>query len=86
MISCLGEHFIWLRVIREALTARRQSRAVIRPKAMARTNLKIARPEGTAKCMATQGKLELRQDRDFSAIDRARLEQAVTAFFAALDE
>ncbi len=53
--------------------------------AVAKTTLKLARPEGTAKCTASDGKVELRLPRDFSALERARLEQAVEAFFDALD-
>jgi len=56
-----------------------------RSQAVAKTTLKLARPEGTAKCTAADGRVELRLPRDFSAVDRARLEQAVEAFFEALD-
>jgi ParB family transcriptional regulator, chromosome partitioning protein len=50
-----------------------------------KTTLKLARPEGVAKCTASDGKVELRFARDFSAIDRARLEEAIEAFLDALD-
>ena len=50
-----------------------------------KTTFRIARPEGEARCSASQGRLELRLERDFSAIERRRLEAAVAAFFKALD-
>jgi ParB family chromosome partitioning protein len=56
-----------------------------RTRAVGRTTLKLARPEGVAKCTASDGKVELRFARDFSAIDRVRLEGALEAFLDALD-
>jgi ParB family chromosome partitioning protein len=56
-----------------------------RTKAVGKTTLKLARPEGVAKCTASDGKVELRLARDFSAIDRVRLEEAVEAFLDALE-
>jgi ParB family chromosome partitioning protein len=55
------------------------------PRKAAKTTFRVARPEGLAKCTASDGCLELRLDRDFSEVERARLERAVTAFFDALD-
>lgn len=52
----------------------------------AKTTLRVARGEDVARCVATHGRMELRMDKDFSAIDRHRLEQAIEAFLAALDE
>lgn len=52
----------------------------------ARTTFRLTRPEGAAKCTAADGRLELRQDRDFSGIERQKLERAVRAFFDALDD
>jgi ParB family chromosome partitioning protein len=40
---------------------------------------------GEVKCTAAPGRVELRLDRDFSTVDRRKLEAAVEAFFAALD-
>jgi ParB family chromosome partitioning protein len=39
---------------------------------------------GAVSCTAAPGKLELRLDRDFTKIPRARLETAISAFIAAL--
>lgn len=43
----------------------------------AKTSFQIARPQGAAKCVAGAGRLEIRLDRDFSTIDRRKLEAAV---------
>jgi len=51
----------------------------------AKTTFQLSHARGVAKCNASQGRLELRQDRDFSTIDRRDLERAVAAFFAELD-
>ncbi len=43
----------------------------------AKTVFNIARPDGTVKCTATAGRLELRVAKDFSTVDRVKLEQAI---------
>ena len=50
-----------------------------RPKKTAntKTTFHIKSRAGQVKCTAAQGRLEIKVDRDFSSIDRARLEQAV---------
>ncbi|SFR15830.1 ParB/RepB/Spo0J family partition protein [Poseidonocella sedimentorum] len=64
----------------------KESAAKQGPKAASgKTTFKVARAEGVAKCTAAPGRVELRLDRDFSAEKRARLEQAVVAFFDVLD-
>ena len=45
--------------------------------AKARTSFQFDRREGRGKCVAAVGKLEIQLDRDFTTIDRRRLEQAV---------
>ncbi|NUB45558.1 ParB N-terminal domain-containing protein [Fertoebacter nigrum] len=52
----------------------------------AKTSLRVTRGGDVARCTATDGRVELRMDRDFSSIDRHRLEEAVTAFLNALDD
>lgn len=47
------------------------------PAGKARTTFQIQRPQGSAKCTASNGRLEIRLPRDFSAIDRRKLEAAV---------
>lgn len=50
-----------------------------------KTTFRIQGPTGAAKCTAADGRLELRMTRDFSAVPREKLEQAVSDFLAALD-
>jgi ParB family chromosome partitioning protein len=61
----------------------------LRPKSeaqkTAKTTFRMIRPEGTAKCTAADGRIELQLDRDFSGLERKRLEAAVRAFFDTLD-
>ncbi|MBA4491623.1 ParB N-terminal domain-containing protein [Paracoccus sp. S1E-3] len=49
------------------------------PEGKARTTFQLVRPQGSAKCTAANGRLEIRLPRDFSAIDRRRLEAAVAS-------
>jgi len=56
-----------------------------RPAKRGKTTLRLPLPGGEVKCTAASGKVELQMDRDFSAVDRRRLEAAIEAFFAALD-
>lgn len=56
-----------------------------RPVSRGKTVLRLARVGGEVKCTAIPGKVELQMDRDFSTIDRVRLEAAVDAFLNALD-
>lgn len=51
----------------------------------AKTSLRVARGADIVRCTATAGRVELRLDRDFSALDRHRLQEAVEAFLDALD-
>ncbi len=51
----------------------------------AKTTFQIQRPQGTAKCTAANGRLEIRLSRDFSAVDRRKLEAAVKAFLEDLN-
>ncbi|WP_323772491.1 ParB/RepB/Spo0J family partition protein [Antarctobacter sp.] len=52
----------------------------------AKTTFQVPLSDGVAKCSASQGRLELRDNRDFSSIERRKLEQAIAAFYAALDD
>jgi ParB family chromosome partitioning protein len=51
----------------------------------AKTTLRVSLGGQITQCTASEGRVELQAPRDFSAIDRARLERAVTAFLTALD-
>ena len=67
----------------QASSARTEGRKR-KARAGAKTTLRIARPQGLIKCTASDGKLELRGEEDFSAIDRVTLEGAVAAFLDAI--
>lgn len=51
----------------------------------AKTSFQMRRPQGQVKCVAGAGRLEIRLDRDFSDIDRRKLEMAVQALLDHLD-
>jgi len=72
-------------VLRNALAGQKKSDPR-EAKSVSRTSLRMGRPEGQARVTALDGKLELRLERDFSAIPRVRLQQGVEAFLAALDD
>lgn len=56
------------------------------PKATrAKTSFELAVPRGKAKCVAGAGRLEIKMDRDFSAMDRRKLEAAVQSLLDQLD-
>lgn len=56
------------------------------PKGGRRGRVSLAVPFGPGvRCTATQGKMELRAEMDFAALDRSRLEAAIEAFFRALE-
>ena len=52
----------------------------------AKTSLRCAVPAGTVRCLARDGKIEMMIEQDFSAVEKHRLETAIQAFFAALEE
>lgn len=56
------------------------------PARQAKTTFRLNRPEGEAKCTVADGRVELKLERDFSGVERKRLEAAVDAFLTALDE
>ncbi|UXU76313.1 MULTISPECIES: ParB/RepB/Spo0J family partition protein [unclassified Paracoccus (in: a-proteobacteria)] len=55
------------------------------PAGKAKTTFQIERPQGNAKCTAANGRLEIRLPRDFTAVDRRRLEAAVRVMLESLD-
>lgn len=52
----------------------------------AKTSFEVRRPEGKVKCIAGSGRLEIKIARDFSTIDRRKLEEAVQALFDTLED
>jgi ParB family transcriptional regulator, chromosome partitioning protein len=53
--------------------------------AKAKTSFQFDRKDGRGKCVAAVGKLEIQLDRDFTTIDRRRLEQVVRLMLDQLD-
>ena len=62
-----------------------ESAALPKRPAKAKSSFQFDRPEGRGKCVAAAGRLEIRLERDFTTIDRRRLERAVKAMFDQLD-
>jgi len=54
-------------------------------KPSAKTSLRFEGPGGMVRCTASEGRLEIRAERDFAALDRHDLEAALEVFFQALD-
>ena len=75
-----------VKVLRAAVAAKpaKPQRSV--PKATAKTSMRLSRPEGEARVLASDGRIELRLPRDFSAVSRARLQTGIEALLKALDE
>ena len=65
-------------------TGKAAAPAAVQPR-KAKTTFQVNRDGAVARCNASQGRLELRCDRDFTMIDRRDLERAVAAFFDALE-
>ncbi|WP_380058843.1 ParB/RepB/Spo0J family partition protein (plasmid) [Falsihalocynthiibacter sp. SS001] len=76
-----------LEVLREALSnAPQPPKKKVARAGGAKTTFRVPHADGTVKCTAADGRLEVVAARDFSAQDRHKLEAAVAAFFAVLDE
>ncbi|NSY39609.1 ParB N-terminal domain-containing protein [Leisingera sp. ANG59] len=78
-----------LNVLRGFLEGKRKPapRAAAAPRpGVAKTTLRCTVPAGTVRCQARDGKIEMAMERDFSEIDRHKLEGAIAAFFAALED
>ena len=73
-----------LAILRKAATTK-TPRDAPTARTVSKTSLRLARPEGEAKVTATDGRVELRLERDFSAVSKARLQSGIEAFLAALD-
>ncbi|CRL16525.1 ParB/RepB/Spo0J family partition protein [Phaeobacter italicus] len=77
-----------LAVLKEALkapTEMRETATTEKKPGMAKTTLRCVVPAGTVRCQARDGRIEMAMERDFSAVDQKRLENAISAFFDALD-
>ena len=73
-----------IRVLRDSIEPQKKTKPLVQ-KSVSKTSLRLGRPEGEARVTASDGKVELRLDRDFSAVPRARLQAGIEAFLAILD-
>ncbi|WP_299032041.1 ParB/RepB/Spo0J family partition protein [uncultured Sulfitobacter sp.] len=55
-------------------------------KSVSKTSLKLRRDDGDAKVTAENGRLELRMNKDFSALNKEKLQASIEAFLATLDD
>ncbi|MEM1149010.1 MAG: ParB/RepB/Spo0J family partition protein [Pseudomonadota bacterium] len=79
-----------LQLLRGALERAKQAGRSAAPRGdgqrtVSKTSLRMTRPEGEARVIASDGKIELRLDRDFSAVSKADLQEAIEALLARLD-
>jgi len=74
-----------LAVLRAGITAKK---AAPKPagRSSAKTSLRLGLPQGEMRVIASDGKVEMRLPRDFSAVSKARLQRGIEAFLAALDQ
>ena len=56
------------------------------PKTVSKTSLRLHRPEGEARVIASDGRIDLRLDRDFSAISKKQLQQSIEALLDSLEQ
>ncbi|OSP55826.1 ParB N-terminal domain-containing protein [Pseudoruegeria sp. SK021] len=56
-----------------------------KPARRARTTFQIRSAQGDVRCTASQGRIELKLDTDFTAMDRRKLEEAVRQFLGSLE-
>lgn len=57
-----------------------------RIKSDAKTSLRLPRPEGEARVIATNGRIELRLNKDFSTVSKVKLESAIEALLTTLSD
>ena len=74
-----------LGILRAGITAKK---AAPKPagRSSAKTSLRLGLPQGEMRVIASDGKVEMRLPRDFSAVSKARLQRGIEAFLAALDQ
>lgn len=71
-------------LLREAVNGKPiEAKAPVR--SSAKTSLRLGLPEGEMRVIASEGKVEIRLPRDFSAISKAELQRGIEAFLAAID-
>lgn len=74
-----------VQVLRAAVERKPAPKAPTTSRTISKTSLRLNRPEGEAKVTAMDGRLDLRLDRDFSAISRERLQRGIEALLKTLE-
>lgn len=74
-----------LAILRGAFTVKKTSTKTA-GRSMSKTSLRIGLPQGEMRVTASDGKVEMRLPRDFSAVSKARLQRGIEAFLSALDQ
>lgn len=74
-----------LKILRHCVAEARTSVEKRASKSVSKTTLRLARNEEEAKVIALDGRLELRMKRDFSAVSKERLQEAIDALLKVLD-
>lgn len=75
-----------LRILRYCIATPRQTSKKSADKALSKSSLRLRHGESELKVTAQQGRLELRMDKDFSAVNKDVLQQAVEALLAELEK
>lgn len=74
-----------LRILRHCVAGSRASVGKKPVKSVSKTSLRLSRSEGEAKVTAQDGRLELRMNRDFSAVSKEQLQAGINALLKVLD-
>jgi ParB family chromosome partitioning protein len=74
-----------LDVLRAVLAAKPAPTSKSATPAKVKTTFRMAVPAGTVRCAVQNGRLEIRSEQDFSAIDQRKLEAALESFFKELE-
>lgn len=59
--------------------------ASAQPKTVSKTSLRLQRPEGEVRVIASDGRIDVRLNRDFSAINKEKLQQSIEALLNSFD-
>ncbi len=74
-----------LQMLRDCLVVPKKRKREMPSKSVSKTSLRLIRPEGEARVTASDGKIELRLNWDFSAIPRSKLQEGIEALLASLE-
>lgn len=75
-----------LRILRYCIAEPRKAHNAKPSKSVSKTSVKLSRKDGEARITAQDGRLELRMDRDFSAIRKDQLQRGIEALLKILED